>query len=117
MPRAVTRPSNATTHHSNAPPPPPPELGLGDGLLGGGSVPVTVTVIDAGAGRLAPSSADTVTLTVPPGPAAGMTDSEHVIVVTPQSDGVMVTPGDPAATMAAGIEVVLVLVTEKCNGP
>jgi hypothetical protein len=46
-----------------------------------------------------------------------MTDSVHDSVEVPQSAGAIVTPGDPAATMEAGIEDVLLLVTEKCSAP
>jgi hypothetical protein len=46
-----------------------------------------------------------------------MTVKEQVSVETPQSAGVMVTPADPAATTDAGIEDVLLLVTEKCRAP
>jgi hypothetical protein len=74
-------------------------------------------VIEAEADRFAPSTAATVRLTVPPGPFAGMTDSVHDRVDVPQSAGAIVTPGDPAATMEAGIEAVSLLVTEKCNAP
>jgi hypothetical protein len=66
---------------------------------------------------LAPSTAATVRLTVPPGPFAGMTDREHLTVDTPQSEGAIVTPGDPAATIEAGIEETLLLVTVKCSAP
>jgi hypothetical protein len=74
-------------------------------------------VIEAEADRFAPSTAATVTVTVPPGPFAGMTDSVHDRVELPQSAGAIVTPGDPAATIEAGIEAVLLLVTEKCSAP
>jgi hypothetical protein len=46
-----------------------------------------------------------------------MTVSEQVRVETPQSAGVIVTPGDPAATTEAGMADVLLLVTEKCRAP
>lgn len=69
------------------------------------------------ADRLAPSTAATVKVTVPPGPLAGMTVNEHVRVDTPQPAGVIVTPADPAATTEAGMEDVLLLVTEKCSAP
>jgi len=46
-----------------------------------------------------------------------MTVRAHVRVDTPQSAGVIVTPGDPAATTDAGIAAVLLLVTEKCTAP
>jgi hypothetical protein len=46
-----------------------------------------------------------------------MTVAEHVRVETPQSAGEMVTPAEPAATTAAGMEDVLLLVTEKCRTP
>jgi hypothetical protein len=83
----------------------------------GGAEPVTATVIEAEADRFAPSTAATVTVTVPPGPLAGMTERVHVRVDTPQSAGAIVTPGEPAATMEAGIDIALLLVTEKCNAP
>src|SRR3984893_10840394 len=111
--------SDAITHQSRAPPPPLPEAGveLGVELGGGAAEPVTVTVIEAEADRFAPSTAATVTVTGPPGPFAGMTESVHDSVETPQSAGAIVTPGDPAATMEAGIDAVLLLVTEKCSAP
>ena len=74
-------------------------------------------VIEAEADRFAPSTAATVTVTVPPGPFAGMTERLHDRVEIPQSAGAIVTPGDPAATIEAGIEAVLLLVTEKCSAP
>ena len=80
-------------------------------------MPVTDTVMEDEADRLAPSTAAIVKLTVPPGPLAGMTVAEHVRVETPQSAGEMVTPAEPAATTAAGMEDVLLLVTEKCRTP
>jgi hypothetical protein len=46
-----------------------------------------------------------------------MTEAVHDKVELPQSAGAIVTPGDPAATMEAGMEDVLLLVTEKCNAP
>jgi hypothetical protein len=110
--------SDAITHQSRAPPPPPPEPGVGFGVEAGGAAePVTVTVIEADADRFAPSTAATVTVTVPPGPFAGITESVHDSVETPQSAGAIVTPGVPAVTIEAGIEDVLLLVTEKCSAP
>ena len=78
---------------------------------------MTVTAMEAVAERFAPSSAASVTVTVPPGPFAGITETAQLNVLAPQSAGVIVTPGEPAATMEAGMEVVLLLVTEKCSGP
>ena len=86
-------------------------------MEGGAAEPVTVIVIEAEADRFAPSTAATVRLTVPPGPFAGITDNVHDRVEVPQSAGVIVTPGDPAATTEAGIEDALLLVTEKCSAP
>ena len=103
------------THQSNAPPPPEP-AGVA-GAVGAAWLPVTDTAIDDEADRLAPSTAATVKVTVPPGPLAGMTVNEHVRVDTPQLAGVIVTPADPAATTEAGMEDVLLLVTEKCRAP
>jgi hypothetical protein len=115
----ATSSNDAITHQSSAPPPPPPDVGVGPEVeLGGDAAePVTATVIEADADRFAPSTAATLTVTVPPGPLAGMTERVHVRVDTPQSAGAIVTPGEPAATMEAGIDVALLLVTEKCNAP
>jgi len=38
-------------------------------------------------------------------------------VVTPQLEGAIVTPGEPAATIEGGISAALLLVTEKCRFP
>jgi hypothetical protein len=46
-----------------------------------------------------------------------MIERVHESVALPQSAGAIVTPGEPAATTEAGIEAVLLLVTEKCNAP
>jgi hypothetical protein len=56
-------------------------------------------------------------VTVPPGPFAGRIESVHDRAELPQPAGAIVTPGDPAATMEAGMEAVLLLVTAKCNAP
>src|ERR1700682_6619863 len=65
----ATRSNDAITHQSSAPPPPPPDVGVGPEVeLGGDAAePVTATVIEADADRFAPSTAATVTVTVPPG--------------------------------------------------
>ena len=86
-------------------------------MVGAVWLPVTLTFMEAVADRFAPSTAATVTVTVPPAPFAAVTDREHVKVLVPQSAGVIVTPGDPAATTAAGIDDVLLLVIVKCSGP
>jgi hypothetical protein len=90
---------------------------VGEELVGSGVVPATVTFIEAVADRLPPSTAARVTVTVALGPVAAMTDTAHVSVLTPQSAGKIVTPGEPAGTTAAGTVAVLLLVTVKCNGP
>jgi hypothetical protein len=41
----------------------------------------------------------------------------QVIVVTPQPEGAIVTPGEPAATIEGGINTALLLATEKCRLP
>jgi len=46
-----------------------------------------------------------------------MIERVHESVALPQSAGAIVTPGEPAATTEAGIEAVLLLVTEKCSAP
>ena len=116
MPLA-TRSNDAITHQSSAPPPPPPDVGVGPEVGGDAAEPVTATIIEVDADRFAPSTAATVTVTVPPGPLAGLTERVHDRVDTPQSAGAIVTPGAPAATMEGGIDIALLLVTEKCNAP
>src|ERR1700732_3113974 len=74
-------------------------------------------VIDAGADRLAPSRTLSVTLTELPCPLAAVTETVQVIVVTPQLEGAIVTPGEPAASIEGGISAALLLVTEKCRFP
>jgi hypothetical protein len=74
---------------------------------------VTVTVIAAGAGRLAPSRADTVTVADPVWPMAGVTESVQESVLTPHVAGRIVTPGEPAVAMVAGISAGTLLVTVK----
>ena len=62
-----------------------------------------VTVIDAVAARFAPSSAENVTVTVPPPTVEAVIARVQLSVVVPQVDGATVTPGEPAATIEAGI--------------
>ncbi len=109
------------SHPPREPPPPPcppPLEELVDGG-GGGAVCglVTVTCIVAGAARPAPSTADTVSVVVPPWYWAAVTVSEQVRVVEPQSAGETATPAVPAAATVAGTNVLLVLVTVKWSAP
>lgn len=62
-----------------------------------------VTVIDAIAARFAPSSAENVTVTVPPPTVVAAIASVQLRVVVPHVEGATVTPGEPAATIEAGI--------------
>lgn len=71
----------------------------------------------AGADRPAPSTADTVTVAVPPWYCAAVIFNEQVNVVVPQSDGEIATPGAPAPATDGGIRVLLVLATEKWRPP
>jgi len=47
----------------------------------------------------------------------GVTEIVHPLVVVPQVEGEIVTPGVPAETMAEGTRAALLLVTLKCSVP
>jgi len=78
---------------------------------------MTVTCIVAGADLPAPSTADTVTVAVPPWYFAAVTVSEQVSVAVPQLEGETAIPGLPAVATDAGTKVLLVLATEKRRAP
>ena len=76
-----------------------------------------MTWIVAGADLPAPSTADTVTVAVPPWYGAAVTVSEQVSVAVPQLEGETVIPGLPAVATDAGTRVPLVLATKRCRAP